>query len=269
MNKEVYKITGNDASNYEEHLGPLIFEPAAKALLPHIAAFPATTILELASGTGRLTKHLRTTFPAASSLVATDINPDMLDLAQQQLSDPSITFQLADAQQLPFTDPSFDLVVNQFGLMFLPDKQGGVNEAFRVLQPGGHFVFTTWDHTGSMALFKLLIDDLIVPLFKDEDSSRFYTPFALHDPTQLNTYLEQAGFSRHKAIHMPFKGYADGPKHIVTSYFLQHPLGRQIKEKMPDSYDRIARELEQQLIQQFGAGPFEFELSALIGIGQK
>lgn len=269
MEKEVYKITGNDASDYEEHLGPLIFEPAANALLSHLVTLPANTILELACGTGRVTKHLRINFPVAARLIATDINPGMLDIAQQQLNDPSITFQLADAQQLPFTDQSFDLIVNQFGLMFLPDKQGGVHEAFRVLKPGGHFVFTTWDHAANMALFKLIIDELIVPVFKEEDTSRFYTPFSLHNPDVLNTYLEQAGFKNHQVTFMKFKGHADSPKHIVNTYFLKHPLGREVKARSPADFDRIAHEMEQKLIQQFGPGAFEFELSALIGTGQK
>lgn len=269
MNKEVYKISGSDASNYEEYLGPLIFEPSAKELLQHIVAFPAQSILEIACGTGRLTKHLRENFPAASSLIATDINPDMLELAQKQLNNPSITFQLADAQHLPFTDQSFELVVNQFGLMFLPDKQGGVNEAFRVLKPHGHFVFTTWDHAGNMPLFKLIIDEMIIPLFKEEDISRFYTPFSLNDPDVLNALLEEAGFANHKVMLMKIKGHSDSPQQIVNSYFLKHPLGREVKERVPSSFDRIANELEQQLIQKFGSGPFEFELRAFVGIGQK
>ncbi|NSL85728.1 class I SAM-dependent methyltransferase [Chitinophaga sp. Mgbs1] len=269
MEKEVYKISGNDAANYEEHLGPLIFEPSARALLPHIAGLPASAVLELACGSGRLTRHLREAFPPPATLTATDINPDMLELAQQLPDNDAIIFQLADAQQLPFSDASFDLVINQFGLMFLPDKQGGVNEAFRVLKPGGHFAFTTWDQTAAMPLFKLLIDEIIIPVFSGEDTSRFHTPFALHEPGQLGHYLHQAGFTTTHIIPLKYKGQATSPQQLVTSYFLQHPLGRQVKEKAPASFDTIARQLEQGLIQQFGAGAFEFELSAWAGIGQK
>lgn len=269
MNKEVYKISGNDASNYEEYLGPLIFEPSAKALLAHIATYPVGSILEIACGTGRLTKHLRDNFPTTTTLTATDINPDMLELAQKKLGNLPITFQLADAQQLPFQDASFDLIVNQFGLMFLPDKQGGVDEAFRVLTPGGYFVFTTWDRTTNMTLFKLIIDETIIPLFKGEDISRFHTPFALHDPNLLNGYLEQAGFTTHIVLPMKFKGHSDSTRYIVDSYLMNHPLGREIKQKSPPSFDRIASELDQQLIRQFGPGSFDFELSAFIGVGQK
>jgi ubiquinone/menaquinone biosynthesis C-methylase UbiE len=269
MSKEVYKISGNDASNYEEYLGPLIFEPSAKELITHIAPLPADSILETACGTGRLTRHLRENFSSAGKLIATDINPDMLELAQQQLNDPSITFQLADAQDLPFPGQSFELVVNQFGLMFLPDRQKGLSEALRVLKPGGHFVFTTWDQVGNMPLFKLLIDEMIIPLFKGEDTNRFYTPFSLNDPDQLSDHLQQAGFASHRAVLMKFKAHAGSPQQIVTSYFVKHPLGREVKERMPSSFDQIAHEFEQQLIQRFGAGPFEFELRAFAGIGQK
>ncbi|MHA4809522.1 class I SAM-dependent methyltransferase [Flavitalea flava] len=269
MNKEVYKIIGNDASNYEEYLGPLILEPAAKALLSNIVALPAHSILEIACGTGRLTKHLREKYPAPTGFIATDINPDMLELAKKKLNDTSITFQLADAQQLPFPDQSFDLIANQFGLMFFPDKQGGVNEAFRVLKPGGHFVFTTWDLAANMPLFQLIIDETVIPLFKGEDTSRFHTPFALHDPKQLNAYFEQAGFTNHRVMLMKFKGYSESPKHIITSYITHHPLGREIKEKAPSSFNQIVNELEHRLSLQFGSGSFEFELSAFIGIGQK
>jgi len=269
MAKEVYKITGNDASNYEEYLGPLVFEPSAKELLRHIAAAPAAAILEIACGAGRVTKHLRENFPAAKALIATDINPDMLALARQQLQDPSITFQLADAQQLPFSDGSFDLVVNQFGIMFLPDKQAGIREAFRVLTPGGRFVFTTWDKAANMPLFQLIINEMIIPLFKEEDTTRFHTPFALHEPAQLHDFLEQGGFAHHEVKQVKIKGDAASAHHIVTCYFLQHPLGREVKEKFPSSYDQVAQELEQRLIQQFGAGAFAFELSAWVCIGQK
>ena len=269
MSKDVYKIAGNDASNYDEYLGPLIFEPAAQELLKHITPWPAHAILEIACGTGRMTRHLRENFPRAGNLVATDINNDMLNIARQQLNDPSITFQVADAQQLPFADNAFDLVMNQFGLMFLPDRQKGMQEAYRVLQPGGHFVFTTWDSTASMPLFKLLIDEVIIPQFAGEDTSRFHKPFAMNDPDLLNGWLEEAGFSAHRVVPLTFKGRAESPQHIVTTYFTKHPLGREVQAHDPSSVDRVAHELEQKLTQQFGAGPFDVALRAFAGIGTK
>lgn len=267
MSTEAFRFSGNDAANYDEYLGPLIFEPSAKELISRILAFPARSILEISSGTGRVTKHLRETFPATTSLTATDISGDMLELAKKRLNQEAITFQLADAQQLPFPDQSYDLVVNQYGLMFLPDKQNGFNEARRVLKPGGHFVFMTWDNTANMAIFKLIIDDMVIPQFKGEDTSRFKTPFSLHDPALLHNYFDQAGFTDPHVNLLKFKGFTGSAKNILNALFLKHPLGRAVMEKDPASYTRIAHDIEHHLIGQYGTGSFEFELRAWMGIG--
>ncbi len=56
-----------------------------------------------------------------------------------------LEWELADAATLQFEDESFDLVVCQFGLMFVPDKVTAVRETYRVLKPSGRFVFNLWD----------------------------------------------------------------------------------------------------------------------------
>jgi ubiquinone/menaquinone biosynthesis C-methylase UbiE len=269
MSKEAFRFTGNDAANYEQYLGPLIFEPSAIEFLSHLVTIPARDILETSCGTGRLTSHLRQYFPLADRLTATDISVDMLTLAEERLNDASIEFNIADAQQLPFQDQSFDLVVNQYGLMFFPDKRKGFDEAYRVLKPGGYFAFATWDRTENIPLFKLVIDDTVIPFFQGEDTSRFYTPFSLHSPEQLLDFLQEAGFRHNKVMLVEFNGHTDLVMNVVNGLFLKHPLGREVKEKYPEAYDRIATELEQRLREHFGKEPFEFELKAFIGIGQK
>ncbi len=269
MSKEAFRFTGKDAASYEQYLGPLIFEPSALEILPQLVALPAKRILETSCGTGRLTRHLREIFPSTTRLTATDISADMLALAGEALKDADIEFKVADALQLPFDEGSFDLVVNQYGSMFFQDKQKGFAEAYRVLEPGGHFVFMTWDCTAAMPLFKLVIDDTVIPFFEGEDTTRFYTPFSLHDPEQLNDFLRQAGFRHNKVMHVVFGGQTSSPLNIVNGLFLKHPLGREVKEKDPASLNRIAAEMEQRIIRQFGTNPVEFELKALIGIGQK
>jgi ubiquinone/menaquinone biosynthesis C-methylase UbiE len=269
MCKEAFRFTGNDAACYEQYLGPLIFEPSAVEFLSHLVALPAQAILETSCGTGRLTRHLRQDFPPDTQITATDISADMLALAQGQLGNSNIYFKVADAQELPFADEYFNLVVNQYGLMFFPDKQRGFDETFRVLKPGGYFVFATWDRTDAIPLFKLVIDDMVIPFFKGEDTSRFYMPFSLHDPQQLLGFLKQTGFKHNKVMHVVFTGHTDSPMNIVNGLFLKHPLGREVKEKDPAAYNHIAAEMEHRIIERFGPGPFEFELKALIGIGQK
>lgn len=268
MSNAAYKFTGNDAANYEAYLGPLIFEPSAVEFLTHLERIPAGSILETSCGTGRLTKRLRQGFPAAN-LTATDISQDMLSLAKDRLTNEAVEFKVADGQQLPFDDETFDLVVNQYGLMFFPDKRKGFTEAYRVLKPGGHFAFATWDRTLDTPLFRLTIDENIVPFFNGEDTTRFYLPFSLYGQRQLNEFLSNAGFRNTKVILVNFQGSTDSPMNIVNGLFLRHPLGKEVKEKDPGAVSRIAGAIERSLIDHFGPGPFSFGLKAWIGIGQK
>ena len=194
MSGDAYRFGGNDAVNYEEYLGPLLFEPSAAAFLSELVALPVRSILETSCGSGRLTRHLRRGFGADVRLTATDISGDMIEVAIEKLGDEAIDFRVADAQQLPVSDASFDLVVNQYGLMFFPDKQKGVDEAYRVLRPGGYFAFATWDRTIAIPLIKLIVDDHIAPFFEGEDIERLHVPFALHDPAVLIRFLTNAGF---------------------------------------------------------------------------
>jgi ubiquinone/menaquinone biosynthesis C-methylase UbiE len=268
-NEEAFKFSGNDAFNYERYLGPVLFESSAIEFVSHIGSLQAQSVLEIAGGTGRLTRHLRERFPAPAKLVASDISPDMLELAKAQLNDPSIEFQVADAQQLPFEDDSFDLVVCQYGLMFLPDKQKGFSEARRVLKPGGKYIFATWDRTDNIPLFKLIFNDLVLPFFAGEDTTRFLVPFSLHDPVQLDHFMQQAGFKEHSVLPMKFTGSTALPIDIVNGLFLKHPLGREVAAKDPAAVERIAKDMEQQIVRQFGKGPLVFALAGWIGIGQK
>jgi len=269
MSREAFKFSGNDAANYEEYLGPLLFEPSAIVFLSHLVAFPVQSILETSCGTGRLTRHLRQEFPSPVQLTATDISSDMVSVAKDKLSDPTITFKVADGQQLPFADGTFDLVVNQYGLMFFPDRQKGFDEAYRVLKPGGHFAFATWDQTNAIPLLKLIIDDHIIPFFKGEDIHRFSVPFALHDPALLNHLLINAGFRDNKVRRVTFTGNAASPRDVLNGLFLKHPMGGEVKEKDPSAVPRIAESLEHSISENFGAGEFSFELKAWIGIGRK
>jgi ubiquinone/menaquinone biosynthesis C-methylase UbiE len=269
MSNEAYKFSGSDAANYEEYLGPLIFETSAIEFVNELAQLPVTSILETSCGSGRLTQRLQRAFPVGVRYTATDISGDMMALAEQKLRNQGITFTIADGQQLPFADGMFDLVVNQYGLMFFPDKQKGVGEAFRVLKPGGHVAFATWDRTTAIPLIKLFIEDHIIPFFKEEDPQRFRTPFSLHDPVELEELLKTAGFGEINVKRLSFRGEAASPKHAVNALFLKHRLGREVMEKDPAAVPRIAKALEKSVSENFGAGAFTFELSAWIAIGRK
>jgi SAM-dependent methyltransferase len=269
MAKEGIKFLGEDANNYEVYLGPLLFEPSALEFISYLGTKDIQSVLEVSCGTGRLTSHLRNYFPANTKIIASDVSPDMLDYAKEKMKDSDVEFQIADAQQLPFSDGSFDLVLNQYGLMFLPDKQKGFSEAFRVLKPGGRFIFATWDKSTNIPLFNLIFNEMVIPQFMEEDTSRFQTPFILHDTTILINYLQKAGFINSSVLPIKFKSGFSTPENVVNGYFLKHALGRELANKNPEAVVPLGKEIKKRIVEQFGESNIVCDLKAFIGIAQK
>jgi len=149
-------FAGSIPEVYDRLLVPLIFEPYARDLAERVAGAKPQDVLEVAAGTGALTREIVARLPVHSRIVATDLNQPMLGYAAARQSHrDSVTWQQADALALPFKEREFDVVACQFGVMFFPDKIKGYGEARRVLKPGGVLVFQLADSLRSSALMKL------------------------------------------------------------------------------------------------------------------
>lgn len=177
---------------YDRHLGPVLFTPFAKDLADRLAAFSPNRVLELAAGTGLVTRELLRATPGAE-VVATDLNPAMVDYGARHV--PTATWRQADAQSLPFPDASFDLVVCQFGIMFFPDKPAAVAEARRVLVPGGRLMFNTWD-TLRTHLFGATVTDCLRTAFEaDPPTFLADVPHGYADSTRITADLAAGGLA--------------------------------------------------------------------------
>jgi ubiquinone/menaquinone biosynthesis C-methylase UbiE len=267
--KEAYKFTSDDAENYDHYLGPLFFEPYGQYTASQIDAGNISSVLEIACGTGRVTRHLRKVLPANVRLFATDISSDMLGIAKRELNNSGIIFQVEDAQKLSFADNTFDVVVCQFGVMFLSDKKKGFEEILRVLKPGGKFLFFTWDDTLKVPVFKALIDDLVLPHFQDEDTTRFKIPFAMNDPETLENMLTDAGFRHAESKAIALKSGVTSPDFVVEGFYRKHPLGREITTKAPLEFENIARLFHDKIVELSDSGNSSLRLSALMTTGVK
>lgn len=267
--KEAYKFTSDDAENYDHYLGPLFFEPYGQYTASQIDAGQVSSVLEIACGIGRVTRHLRKVLPPNVRLFATDISSDMLGIAKRELNNNGIIFQVEDAQKLSFANDSFDVVICQFGVMFLPDKNKGFQEILRVLKPSGKFMFFTWNDTLKVPIFKALIDDLILPHFNGEDTSRFKIPFAMNDPKTLRNMLTEAGFKHAESKAISLKSGITSPDFVVDGFYRKHPLGREIMTKDPSAFETVAEQFRDEVVKLSGDGKTPFQLSALMTIGIK
>jgi SAM-dependent methyltransferase len=126
---------------YDRWLAPSVFRPFAVDLARRAANSAPRRLLEIAAGTGVLTRELVTAIPAAR-VTATDLNAAMVEFGSRRV--PLAAWRQADALRLPFDDRQFDLVICQFGVMFFPDRPAAFGEMRRVLAPGGRLLFSTW-----------------------------------------------------------------------------------------------------------------------------
>ena len=188
---EIYTVALHDALPiYDLGLGPHIFDDHAEDLAKRAADANPTVVLEIAAGTGIVTRKLRDALNPATHLVATDLNPPMLAVAGAKFAQgEKVEFKPADAMALPFEDAAFDLVVCQFGVMFFPDKQVALREAARVLRPGGRYLFNVW---GSMSEnpFSEIVYDVGAEFFPDDPPGFYKVPFGYSDQSIVMADME-------------------------------------------------------------------------------
>jgi ubiquinone/menaquinone biosynthesis C-methylase UbiE len=134
-------FAGSIPEVYDTYLVPLIFESYAADLARRVAARRPARVLEIATGTGVVTRAMATALSSSVTIVATDLNRPMLDRASAVGTFRPIEWRQADAMELPFGHGSFDVVVCQFGAMFFPDKPRAFAQARRVLVAGGALLF--------------------------------------------------------------------------------------------------------------------------------
>ena len=187
-------FAGSIPELYDRFLGPLLFLPYANEVAARVSRWKPKQILETASGTGIVTEAVQRSAPSAR-IVATDLNQAMLDVAERRIKSDRVRFQAADAQNLPFADGSFDLVLCQFGVMFFPDKAKANSEALRVLKPGGHYLLVIWDSLSSNPVSNALAE-AVAAEFPD-DPPRFLerAPFGYADRDQIDRDMRAGGFT--------------------------------------------------------------------------
>lgn len=269
MAEDDTRFAGNIPALYEQCLVPLIFAPYARDLARRAAGLAADRVLEIAAGTGALTRELAASLPAQAAIVATDLNPDMLAQAERTGATRPVQWQQADAMQLPFDDNSFDLVACQFGVMFFPDRTAAWAEAGRVLRPGGTLLFSTWDRIEDN-VFADAVTDALARVFPD-DPPRFMArvPHGYHDPAALRRDVEAAGLALAGMETVAATSRADNARIPALAYCAGTPLRNEIEARDPAGLDVATAAAEAELVCRFGNGPVSGRIQAIVVVARK
>jgi ubiquinone/menaquinone biosynthesis C-methylase UbiE len=175
---------------YDEFFVPALFQQWADHTLDAAHVQTGQHVLDIACGTGVVSRAAAARVGASGSVIGFDINEGMLAVAAHR--SPEIEFRQGNASALPFEDARFDAVVCQFGLMFFPDRPLALQEMMRVLRPGGHLAVTVWDSLDHTPGYKTLID-LLFDLFGEEAAAEMRPPFVLGNTNELQSIFAQAG----------------------------------------------------------------------------
>jgi SAM-dependent methyltransferase len=259
-------FTGSIPEIYETCLVPALFEPYARHVAGLAAAVRPASVLEIAAGTGAVTRHLAELLPRAR-LVATDLNQAMLDVAAGRVAPGNATFLAADAQALPLEDDSFDLVLTQFGVMFFPDRVAAHREARRVLREGGSYIFTVWnsldDNPGSRAVHEAV--QLVAPEPRTDFLAR--VPYGYHQPPRIESDLREAGFG-HVGIERIDVAHAAGTTELLArGLCLGSPLANELNAHPPRTREEALAEAARTVAALVATGPVA--MSALVVTARK
>jgi ubiquinone/menaquinone biosynthesis C-methylase UbiE len=257
-------FAGSVPQVYESHMVPLIFEPYAVDIAKRVAALKPKRVLEIAAGTGVVTRQLAVMLDASCEIVATDLNPAMIEEASRIPTARPIDWRVADAMKPGFEDASFDAVVCQFGVMFFPDRVHAYREMRRVLAPGGRFIFNAWDRIEAND-FAAAAMDALAALFP-QDPPRFMarTPHGYHDEAQIRSDVLAAGFKDLHREWIAFTSRATTADIAATGYCQGTPWRGEIEARDPTGLARVTKAVGEELARRFGDGPVEGQIRAVV-----
>jgi len=245
------------AEVYDRCLGPAVFHPFAVDLAHRCAALAPRRLLEVAAGSGIVTRELVGAMPDASS-TATDLNPAMVRWGAGAV--PQARWAVADAQRLPFRDGRFDLVACQFGVMFFPDRPAAFAQAHRVLAPGGRLVFTTWDTLDTHGFERAVMEGVRRAFPDDPPLFLVHVPHGYHDLDRVVADVRAGGFDAVEVATVTVTGHARSAADIAVGYCTGTPLRAGIASR--GDLAATTALVEQVVAAQLGTGPIAAEMTA-------
>jgi len=279
-------FSGSIPQTYHTHLGPLLFEPYARDLASRLAVFRPTRILELAAGTGIVTREIVGNLAADASLLVTDLSPAMLEVAKQTVGDlasdsrptrptlaahggsstqsPRVTFQPVDACSLSFADASFDTIVCQYGVMFFSDKIVAMKHARRVLAPGGRYIFNVWDSLEHNPIPRAVHEFLAREFPSNPPPFLAQMPYGWHDRAEIERVTRTGGFTNVALETLTFDSVGPSADSVAKAWLEGTPPFPALQERGITDIAPLRRRVAETLASQFGTSPCRSTMRAMV-----
>ncbi len=247
-------FAGSVPELYDRLLVPLIFESYADDIVGRLAELDLAAVLEVAAGSGVVTRAMAAGLSASVSITATDLSQPMIDHGRSVGTKRPVQWQAADVMDLPFDDASFDAVVCQFGVMFFPDRPAAFAEVGRVLRPGGVFVFNVWDsieHNEFADVVTSAARDLFPddpPMFLPRTPHGYFDEEVIQADVAAGGFVSPAPFERLEA-----RSKAASAEVPAIAYCQGTPLRNEIEARDPSRLAEVTAAASAAIERRFGA----------------
>lgn len=238
-----YKNFGGTApENYERHFVPVIPAPLAADLMETAAIQPGEHVVDVACGTGIVSRLAAERVGATGRVVGVDISPGMLEVARSvpAPAGASIEWREANAEALGLPDESFDLVVCQLGLMFVADRSAAVQEMRRVLSPGGRVAINV---AGTIPRPFEIMGEALARHIEPDLAGFVGAVFSLDDPAEVEGLLRDAGFSMVNVETTTMTLRLPPPQDFLWQYITATPLAAVVAAADDEARESVENEV--------------------------
>lgn len=217
-------FTGTGADNYERYFVPTIATPVSAPLFRAAALRPGERVLDVACGTGLVSRLAAEQVGPTGSVTGVDVAPDMIDVARRLPLPPggSVDWRVGDATSLDLDDASYDVALCQMGLMFMEDRLAAVSEMRRVLAPGGRLLVST---PGPIQPVFESMERAIARHISPELAPFLHAVFSMEDADAVAGLLREAGVGDVAASVSPVTLRLPAPAHFLWQYINLTPMG--------------------------------------------
>ena len=232
---------GSAPENYERYFVPVIGAPLATDLVDVAALRPGERVLDVACGTGVVTRLAAERVGTAGTVAGIDINPGMLAGARSVTpSDMAIDWHQASVEAMPLSDESFDVVLCSLGVQFFPDRSAALREMRRVLAPGGRLVFLV---PGPTPRIFVVLAEALSRHIQPELAAFVNQVFSLHDAEELQQLVGDAGFREGAARASTRTLRLPAPEEFLWQYVHSTPLVGAVVQADEESRAALGRDV--------------------------
>ncbi len=242
MSKDGFQLTNAAALVYEEQKVPAMFGPLAHATLAAHQVTADDVVLDVACGTGIVTRTIRDLFGDQPELTAIDLNEGMIDTARDVSAAEGVVadFRICDATATPFSDGQFSFIICQQGLQYFPDEDAALAEFRRVAVVGARIVITVWSRASPLIV--ALADSLRTHLGAGL-AEQSLAPFSWTGAETIAARMSEAGYSEVKIEELEVNRVLDNPELSIPKEIMSTAVGPKVAEEGDDVLDRVAAEM--------------------------